>query len=244
MEVLITGKENYSQIFKDFMDKHGLHKIIAFSGGSDDKLSGVPDNDSLQEQFKSFRQNFDSRIVTDALQKLQGYQVAILTGGTKWGVPKIACEVSKEFGFKTIGIYPLTGKKYSMNDDFLDLRLCVEPLIGESRWGDEGPLWTSIVDGIFVIGGGAGTLTECAHVQKINEAIVKHGGTPKFIVPIHGTGGVAEELPHLWAKLDIRAVSMPDRRVTSGQEAARILIEKLNLDDYYDHHTLTRGGEN
>ncbi len=234
--ITLSAGKNYSQHIRDFMSRHGLHKVIGFSGGSDDKLPGIPSGDNLQEQFKSFRGDFDKRIVTDALSVLQGHRVAILTGGTKWGVPETACKTAKDLGFKTIGVFPRAGRKYAMDDSLLDLSICVDPLMGESRWGDECPVWVSLCDGIIVIGGGAGTLTECAHIQKINEALVKYHHIPKYIVPIHNTGGVAHLLSHIWAKPEIKTLSMPADRVHNGADAANILVDRLHLYDFYDHH--------
>ena len=235
-EIQVSPENNYTQILKEFMKQHGLHKVIGFSGGSDDTLHGIPAEDELQIKHKAFRNEFDKRIVVDALNIFKDHRVAILSGGTKWGVPRLACEYAKKFGFKTIGVYPKTGKKYALDDSLLDLSFCVEPIIGESHWGDECPLWVSMCDGIIVIGGGAGTLTECAHIQKINESLVKYGRTPKYLVPIHGSGGVAEKLPHSWAKPEIKTVSMPSDRVHTGSDAAHILIDRLHLYDFYDHH--------
>jgi len=235
-ELTMSAGTNYTKHIKEFMTLHGLHKIIGFSGGSDDRLPGISPEDELHQQFKVFRSSFDRRIVRDALSVLRGHRVAILTGGTKWGVPETACTMAKEMGFRTIGVFPKAGRKYAMDDSLLDLAICVDPLMGESRWGDECPVWVSLCDGIIVIGGGAGTLTECAHIQKINEALVKYNRMPKYIVPIHGTGGVAEQLSQIWAKPEIKAVSMPADRVHNGADAANILIDCLHLYDYYDHH--------
>lgn len=219
----------------DFKHRHGLHKIIAFSGGADAELHGVAQDDPLQAQYKQCVAAIEGRLIGDAVGKFRGHRIAILTGGTKWGVPKTATVEAKKHGLKTIGIFPLTGEKHALNEDLLDLSFCIEPAYGDSRWGDESPVFTNLLDGVIVYGGGAGTLTECAHLLKINEAILKAGiDSPKYIVPISGTGGVADGLPFIWAKPEVRNHCMPDHRVTSGIEAANIIIEKLNLFDYYD----------
>jgi hypothetical protein len=89
---------------------------------------------------------------------------------------------------------------------------------------------------MIVIGGGAGTLTECAHIQKINESLVNNNVRPKYVVPIHGTGGVADQLPYLWAKPRIRNACMPMNHIHTGNEAAQYLIEKLDLADFFDQY--------
>lgn len=234
MLIEVIGRESYSSKVESFMQSHGIHKIIGFSGGADDKLQGVPEDDDLQLKFKDFRDTFHDRLISEALGLLRNYKVAILTGGTRGGIPELATRKAKEYGFKTIGVFPRKGKKYALDSSWLDLSICVDPMIGEARWGDEGATWTSLIDGMIVIGGSAGTLTECAHIQKINESLLKNNETPKYIVAIYGTGGVAEQLPHLWAKPTVRNICMPMNRINTGGEASKFLIEKLSLDEYFD----------
>ena len=223
---------NHDKIISEFKKNHGIQRIIAFSGGSNAEISGVPENDPLQVKYKEFAQGLETRILRECIGKLRGYQIAILTGGTKWGVPKTAAEIAREYGIKTIGIYPLIGKKHALGSDCLALSICVEPRYGESRWGDESPIFSKLLDAVVVFSGGAGTLIECAHILKINEALQKNGLPVKYIVPISGTGGVADGLPFIWAKPDIRSACMPNYRVCTGAVAADIIIDKLNLFDY------------
>lgn len=232
MLITISAKENYSGVVSDFMAEFGLHKIIAFSGGADSEIHGIPLDDPLQKQYKDFASQMEERIIGEALKILRHFKIAILTGGTKWGVPKTATKVAKEFGLKTIGVYPLAGQKHALSSDLLDISLCVEPTIGESRWGDESPIFTSLLDGVIVYGGGAGTLIECSHILKTNEAIIKSGQQAKYIIPIAGTGGVADGLSFVWGKPEVKSICMPFFKVSSGREAADLMREKLNLDDY------------
>lgn len=225
-------KVNHDKIISEFKKNYGIQRVIAFSGGSSSEISGVPEGDPLQAQYKKFSQELETRILRECIGKLRGFQIAILTGGTKWGVPKTAIEIAKSYGIKTIGIYPLAGKKHALGDEHLDLSLCIEPRCGESRWGDESPIFSKLLDGVIVFSGGAGTLIECAHILKINEALQKNGLPVKYIVPISGTGGVADGLPFIWAKPEIRSICMPHSRVCTGAEAADIIIDKLNLYDY------------
>lgn len=235
MKIEIQSKENYRAQVNEFMLEHGIQKIISFSGGSDDKLLSVSADDPMQSHYKDLKLKVDERLITDALGKLRGYEVAILTGGTEGGVPELATTIAKKFGFKTIGVFPKKGEKYALGNDLIDLSICVDSQIGESMWGDEGAIWTGLIDGAIVIGGGAGTLTECAHLQKINEAYISRDVTPKFIVPIHGTGGIADVLPHIWTKPHVRDASMPKDRVYSGLQASECLIEALSLEDYFNY---------
>lgn len=229
----ITGGQNYSDLINAFRMEHGIQSIIGISGGADDRHAGIPEDDPLQHRFLTFHEDFHRRVLNDALKPLRNYRVGILTGGTKWGVPKTAIEIARLHGFKTIGVLPKAGEQHALDDQSVDLQIVVEPLVGEGFWGDEGPVWTAMVDGLIVMGGGAGTLTECAHLMKINESLCKRGDRPKFMVPIHGTGGVAEQLHQLFSKPSIRDKSLPRDRVHTGSEAARLLIEALDLEEFF-----------
>jgi predicted Rossmann-fold nucleotide-binding protein len=231
MLLTIRGDQDYSQVVQKFKDEHGLKKIIAFSGGSDTVMEGMPSDDPFQEQYKEFFKKFEERIIGDAIKKLSNYNIIILTGGTDLGVPNTATRIAKKYKMKTIGVYPLVGKKHALSENDLDLSLCVEPLVGESHWGDESTIFTNLLDGVIVFGGGAGTLVECAHLLKMNESIIKNGGPVKYIVPISGAGGVADGLNFVWGKAHVKALCMPLKKVTSGIEAVDILYDKLQLYD-------------
>jgi predicted Rossmann-fold nucleotide-binding protein len=232
-KIVCAGREHYTAHIQAFMHQHGLHKIIAFSGGADDSLEGIPDA-ALQHSYKRAMQQKEEYIVEQAMRKLRGYRIAILCGGTTWGLPQTAALKAKQYGFTTIGVYPYIGLRHVLDSELLDLSVCVEPLYGESYWGDESPIFTQLLDGVIVYGGSAGTLVEMAHILKMNEVILKKGGMPKYIVPIAGTGGVADGLPFIWSKTEIRNKSLPTHRITNGVEAADVLIEKLLLTDYLD----------
>lgn len=227
---------DFDDLIENFMKNNGIHKIIAISGGSDAILSGVPEGDLLQAQYKEFSRSFEERVIDQFIGKLRGYLIAILTGGTKWGVPKTANIIAKKYGIKTIGIYPLVGKKHALGDDILDLSICVEPRYGASRWGDESSIFTNLLDGAIVFSGGAGTLIECAHILKINEDLRKKNQPLKYIVPISGTGGVTDGLSFIWSKPEIRSECMPNFRVYNGFQAADLIREKLVLDDYLSEY--------
>ncbi|GAB5526880.1 MAG: hypothetical protein Roseis2KO_47520 [Roseivirga sp.] len=234
-EIRIKGHKNYDQILERFKRENNIKIIVGISGGSDSILSGVDSDDDLQIKYREFKGRYDEHIITGFLKILSGYKVAILTGGTKWGIPKLANKVAKELGFKTIGVYPRAGKKHAIEGDLLDLRICVGSMIGQPYWGDEGPVWTSLIDSVLVIGGGAGTLTEFSHLQKINESRIKYGKRPKYIVPISGSGGVAEQLSYIPIREEVKSKSMPPNRIHNGVQAGRYLLDKLSLSDYFEY---------
>lgn len=233
MKITIGPKEDLNGIVDDFLKDYGIGKIIAFSGGADSELSNVPGNDPLQIDYKKFSDKKEKRIIGDAIEMFNSMRIAILTGGSKWGVPKTAATLAKKHGLTTIGVYPLCGKKHALSDDFLDLSICVEPMFKESRWGDESSIFAKLLNGVIVYSGGSGTLIEISHILKMNEAILKYQDVPlKIIVPLSGTGGVAGGLPFIWAKQHVKKACFPDKEISKGNEAADFLIKKLDLYDY------------
>lgn len=230
-EISVSSQVDLTNIIKSFKNEYGLHHVIAFSGGADDRPEGI-DDVALAAALSDAAQKKEQHIIAQAIRRLQGYRIAILCGGTKWGVPNTATHETKKAGLMTIGVYPSTGKKHALGSDVLDLRICVEPEYGESRWGDESSVYAKLLDGVIVYGGGAGTLVEVAHVLKMNEAILSRNENPKLIAPISGTGGVADGMPFIWGKPRVLSVSIPQERVTNGVRAAELFIESLNLDDF------------
>lgn len=227
-----NGEHSITEPVRAFLTHHGLHHVIAFSGGADAEFPGAsPEVADLLAKASQARQD---EVIAEALCLLQGQRVAILSGGTRWGVPAGALTLAKRYGFKTIGVYPSAGSKHALPTDIVDLAICVGPHIFDSCWGDESPLFCRLLDGAIVYGGGAGTAVEMAHLLKINEARIKRGDRPKFIVPIWGSGGTADALPYMPAKPDVRARCMPQIRVASGRAAALLLQEQLNLLDFVD----------
>jgi len=225
----ISVSEQIDQAVDDFKKRHGLHHVVAFSGGASTDLPGVSSDDPLHAQYGQMQKEREQRIVRSALNILRHYRIAVLTGGTSFGFPKTAVEVAKEVGLKTVGIFPKTAleKGYVLKD--LDLAVCVDPHYGESAWGDESSVFCKLLDAVIVCGGGAGTLIEAAHLLKMNESRLKYGNPVKVIIPIHGTGGVADGLPFVWGKQEVKNACMPQRPILSGKDAAVYIQEHLDL---------------
>lgn len=198
-----------------FKEYHGIRKIIAFSGGSEEKVSEV------------------EAIIRDALKKLSNFRIAILTGGTKGGIPEIASRLAREFDLPLIGILPVAGHKYSLPQECFALQITVEPSYCNSYWGDESALFAKLADAAIVIGGGSGTLVEVAHMMKINEKLCKNSVVrlPIFVVPVLGVSGVSEVINFLPFKERVRREVLPDKRIFSGLDAANFIIKRLHLYD-------------
>lgn len=230
----LQDAQKASEAFKEERD---IGYVLAFSGGADDSncftaaaittlAAEVPgiSHDEAKRLIETSGSNMIRNVVADILRPLRGYRIAVQTGGTKWGVPRVATEVAKELSFVTIGIHPLAakiGKDRTLSSDLIDLSICVHPGIGESRWGDESPHFVHCLDGAIVIGGAAGTMVEVAHLLKINEA--KDMVPKKMIIPIIGTGGTADQVPSFPGKPQVMSTCLPSKPITNGHDASVFL---------------------
>lgn len=215
--------------FAAFKRTHGIHHVIAFSGGAEASLPGLPEKDPLQEHYATFQNSRDERLVADALDILKHYRIAVLTGGTRFGFPLTAVAAAQERNLKTIGVFPQYAQQKGHVVDGLDLTVCVEPLFGSSQFGDESSVFAKLLDAVVVCAGGAGTLIEISHILKMNEMLAKQQQPVKLVVPVHGTGRVADGLPFLWGKQEIKNACMPIKPVYTGFEAAKFIESRIDL---------------
>ena len=197
---------------RDQLNLVGVKKIIAFSGGSSEALESKV-----------------LEIVEQSMNELKGLPLAILTGGTKWGLPKYATQLAKKYGLPTIGVYPTRGVKYVLND--LDFAVEVDSRYGESEWGDETEIFAKLVDAVEVIGGGAGTLIELSHIFKINDRKLNKNLEPIYIAPVILSGlKSAADIAYDFPVGEHHKIVLPQNKIVdNGQTAAKFLIEKLAL---------------
>ncbi len=249
VEVRGGREEDFTPIVESFKKERGVHFVLAFSGGADDSSpllrhvvetlkvdSGelAEDNFDIDVAVNKAKKAYVAGIVRDVLMPLRGYRIAVLTGGTAWGVPAIATEVAMALGFPTIGVFPLAASLKSENmlpEGQLTLSVCVHPMLGTSQWGDEAAAYTKLLDAVVIIGGGAGTMVEVAHLLKQNE---KKGLTTKHIIPIYGTGGTADKVAFFPGKPETMARCVPPHPIVSGSEACEYLKMVVFSDDIYD----------
>ncbi|NTW14574.1 MAG: hypothetical protein HGA31_06145 [Candidatus Moranbacteria bacterium] len=181
---LIVSGCSISDMIDTFLEAHGLRRIVAISGGlaSGDTEGELRISEILHETFTAFAKN----------------QFAVQSGGTKWGVPRLATEAARDHGMKTIGVYPWRGRKHAL-PKLLDFAIEVGPFTARSgektpgQWGDEAVLFATLPDVMVVFGGGPGAMAEVALTMKRN------GGANRktVIVPVLETGGIADLLPRI-----------------------------------------------
>jgi hypothetical protein len=68
----------------------------------------------------------------------------------------------------------------------------------------------------------------------MNESLVKYHKRPKFIAPII-SGGTSERIASLCFDTGVQAEVMPNMNLKSGAEAAKFLMDKLSLIDYFNY---------
>ncbi len=229
MVISLAPHENCTEHLAKFCLQHGVKHIVAFAGGSNSKGDHLSDEET-RKAFQNYQSRFTRQVLWEACAALKSYPVAILTGGTKDGVPEIGAKAAKDSGLKTIGIFPSVAKEDSILAD-LDIAFRVGPFYKSGNWGDESPFWSSVCDAVIVLGGASGTLIEMAHIMKINEGVAKtRAKNPdsdikfKHIVPVHGLGGVAEQIQFVWAMHEVRDACMPKDIIKNGQGAAQYIL--------------------
>jgi predicted Rossmann-fold nucleotide-binding protein len=168
----------------DFLGERKVQKVVGISGGAEG-------NDEARVKA----------LLEQSMAQYAGKPIAILTGGTKWGVPKYATDLAKDANLPVIGVLPERGTKYKL--DNLDYEVVVPSRLGDSEYGDESEVFVKLINGLQIIGGGAGTLVEFAHAMKINDRRIKDGKDLIVIAPVSGFGGTAEDIYSMAATRDI-----------------------------------------
>lgn len=132
---------------------------------------------------------------------------AVLISGGLGGVMKAACHGAKDGGGLTVGIIPQNDASFA--NEYCDI--VIPTGIGLAR-----DFLTALAgDGVIVIGGGSGTLSEtcAAYMHK------------KPIVAIKNTGGVADKYndQYLNHRQQVKIVG-----ANSPKEAVNLILEKIN----------------
>lgn len=202
-------KERVDDAVQNLLAKNNLKAILALSGGSEEGSEDVI-----------------ADILRDLILNVRDLPVAILTGGTKGGVPEIGIRVARESSVPTIGVFPSRARSYALLDD-LDIAIeTLPPSVGSPSFGTETPSFVNLANGIAVVGGGFGTLTEISTALKVNMGRIRKNETPIYICPIQGTGGAADIISDL-PGIEKVGLSLPHTKISTGLEAARFFRSKF-----------------
>jgi hypothetical protein len=93
--------------------------------------------------------------------------IIIVSGYTNLGIPKLAYEYAKEFGYKTIGVACSKAAQYEC---FPCDRV---HLIGDN-WGDESGAFLASIDVLVRIGGGVQSKKECQEAKTLGIPVVEY----------------------------------------------------------------------
>lgn len=226
---LATNGYEVTQSVETFKREQGISTLIAICGGAEMQATQTKE------------------LLNDTVKKLAFFpQVAIITGGTRGGVPEMATKLARQIGMKVIGVVPACVKPHNLLEE-VDMRLTVDPLGYESVWGSESSLLTNLADAMIFIGGGAGTLIEMAQALKVNSSRLQppkpgreavYSRRPIAIAPVSGFGGVADLAPVFLAIALINQTiwerTFPSTPLRTGIDVANYLIRYLNLYETID----------
>ena len=152
----------------------------------------------------------------------------------------IATQVANEFGFPTIGVFPLTAKdKHSLPLKAqganavakLDLAVCVHPLLIQARGvmnhSSTPRCWTAS-SSLVAVPARWWRWHTSSNSTNGKESRKKH------IIPVYGTGGTADKLSFFPGKPKTMATCIPSHPITSGREVCQYLLEQVVTDDIYE----------
>lgn len=119
-------------------------------------------------------QKFDERIgnlfVEGALNTRRAksqQELIVVSGYTNLGIPKLAYEYAKEFGYKTIGIACSKATDYECFP-------CDRVHIIGDNWGDESETFLASIDVLVRIGGGNQSLQECQRAKDLGIPVIEY----------------------------------------------------------------------
>lgn len=194
----------------NFRTRFNIDYILAISGGSENG------------------EDYVYSTIHDFVKFLMNERIAILTGGTKGGVPEIGIKLAREVGLPTVGVFPQMGRK-DVLFDYLDFAIETSPpTIGPAGYGSETPSFAALPDGMVVMGGSFGTLVEVATVLKGNKKKIQKGLIPVYVGPVKGSGGVADVIDCI-PDIDSVRACLPETEIRNGVDAARFMMNKLGI---------------
>lgn len=198
------------QQLAEFKKKFGVNIVVSLCGGSD-----VLEDEKAAELFSNI------------LQNIKELRPAVLTGGTKGGIPELGLRVAKQLEIPTIGVFPPRGRKNALFD-LIDLPIeSIAPNLGSPTYGTETPVFAQIPDVAVVVGGGFGTLIEVSTMLKLNTKKIDDKQNPIYICPVSESGGVADMIPSLVELKPAVAVSIPQTPLKTGEGIASFIKQHL-----------------
>ena len=162
--------------------------LVGFSGSF--AKNGRTDAESVTRRFiETMLANTD--------ETLPRRPLFLISGATDLGVPRIGYAAAKKLGVTSVGVTSQEALKYSIAElEYLTV-------VG-NKFGDESEAFVSVIDELWVIGGGKQSLSEC---NLASEAGVK-------IMIAQGIGGIADTLSD--ATLEARYTNIDQYLLENG----------------------------
>ena len=140
-------------------------------------LAGFSGNFDTQERpdIEQVIQQIIEYMLHEKMESCLPQQIFMVSGATKLGVPQVGYTVARKLGISSIGLTANEAIDHPIAEiDYLTV-------VGE-QFGDESEAFISIIDELWVIGGGEQSLKECK--------MAVNSETPVKI--IQGLGGIAD----------------------------------------------------
>ena len=156
-----------------------LRKLVRECEGIAIGLAGF--SGSFEKNTRSDAETVTEQVIESMLcQKINDVdpeRIFFVSGATNLGVPRIGYAVATKLGCKTVGITAASAISHSIAElDYLTV-------VGK-KFGDESEAFVSVIDELWVIGGGRQSENECT--------LALASETPVIIV--QGIGGIADQL--------------------------------------------------
>lgn len=158
-----------SRLRKSIQEQDGIGLgLVGFSGNF--KKNPRDDAESVTRRMLEL-------MLSDLMKDRSPDSVFFISGATNLGVPRVGYAVARKLGCTTVGVTAGAAVRYSIADlDYLTV-------VGK-KFGDESEAFVSVLDELWVVGGGQQSLNECKLAQESGISITV----------FQGIGGIADQL--------------------------------------------------
>lgn len=189
--------ENQRTIYQDkvaeFREKFGIRHFLGIIGGANNETSTT-----------------EYQITINGLNILEQKfgKIGIVSGGTKGGIPEFAFNLARRTSHPIIGVFPEEGERHALPN--LDLAIVIPPPIyGNIVWGSETPVLASLVDTVFVHGGGWGTLIEVATIIKNQKYRLRENLPLTQVIFLPNSSGINQVITAALGHFPSEGISLP-----------------------------------
>lgn len=140
-----------------------------------------------------------SDCITQCVSEI-GENIVGVCGGSWNGFPGVVIDACINRSVPVVGVLPARAKE--LLHPHVTHPIIINPRIQSSEWGDEAEVLIKLCDVAVVFGGKWGTLTELAHLMKINEERISANRDPVRVIclthPSDFSVPIIETLPNVY----------------------------------------------